>query len=114
VDWLNTGNPALLPQVLADPDYIEILYNYTPTIQIREGITIPQEYFIPPLTMNDVDSNRIADIRAVLTPYKDQAWVEFITGIRDINSNTAWNAYIAELDRINSKELVSIYQKYIK
>jgi putative aldouronate transport system substrate-binding protein len=114
VEWLNTGNPALLPQVLADPDYIEILYNYTPTIQIREGITIPEKYFIPPLTMNTTDSNRVADINAVLTPYRDQAWVEFITGIRDINNNTAWNAYLADLDRINSKEKVSLYQKYIK
>jgi putative aldouronate transport system substrate-binding protein len=114
IEWLNTGNPALLPQVAADPDYIEILYNYTPTIQIQEGITIPQKYFIPPLAMSTSDSNRIADINAVLNPYKDQAWVEFITGIRDPNNNTAWNAYLADLDRINSKELVSIYQKYIK
>jgi putative aldouronate transport system substrate-binding protein len=114
VEWLQTGNPALLSQVLADPDYIEILYNYTPTIQIREGITIPQQYFIPPLNMADTDSNRIADINAVLGPYKEQAWVEFITGIRDINSNTAWNTYLSDLDRINSKEMVSIYQKYIR
>lgn len=114
VEWLTTGNPALLSQVLADPDYIEILYNYTPTIQIREGITIPQKYFIPPLTMLDTDSNRVADINAVLNPYKEQAWAEFITGIRDPNNNAAWNTYLSDLDRINSKEMVSIVQKYIK
>jgi hypothetical protein len=37
-----------------------------------------------------------------------------VSGVRDITSNTAWNAYLADLDRIGSKDLVTIYQKYIK
>jgi putative aldouronate transport system substrate-binding protein len=114
IEWLHTGNPALLPQILNDPDYIEIMYTYLPTLQIQEGITIPLKYFIPPVTMSNTDSVRVGDINAVLNPYKDQAWVEFITGIRDPNSNAAWTAYLSDLDRINSREMVSIYQKYIK
>jgi hypothetical protein len=56
----------------------------------------------------------MADINAVLDSYKDQAFTEFIIGTRDINNNTAWNTYLADLDRLGSKELATILQKYIK
>jgi putative aldouronate transport system substrate-binding protein len=114
VQYLNTGDASLLPKFLGDPDYLEIMFNYTP-MQINEGITVPETYFLPsPFRPNDADATRISDINAVLNSYKNQSYAEFITGIRDINNNTVWNQYLAELDRIGSKELVSIYQKYVK
>jgi putative aldouronate transport system substrate-binding protein len=115
VQWLKTGDPSLLPRIIGDPDYLEIMFNYTPTVPRDEGITIPEQYFLPnTLRPTVADTTRISDINAVLNPYKQQAYAEFITGVRDPNSNAAWNAYLADLDRINSKEMVSIYQKYIK
>jgi hypothetical protein len=40
--------------------------------------------------------------------------VEFITGVRNINSDADWNAYLADLDRLNSKEVLAIRQKNLK
>jgi hypothetical protein len=75
---------------------------------------MPQAVFIPPMAMSDDDNTRISDIRAVLDPFLDRACVEFITGMRNIESDANWNTYLGELDRMNSKEMVSILQKYIK
>jgi hypothetical protein len=75
---------------------------------------LPNSAFIPPMMLNDTDNARYADINAVLSPFKDQVFVEFITGVRDINNNAHWSAYLAELDRLGSGEMVQIMQKYIK
>jgi putative aldouronate transport system substrate-binding protein len=113
IEWLKTGNRALLPVVTKNiGDFQEVMYNYWPSVQA--DYAIPQKYFIPPIALNVNDTNRIADINAVLTPYKKQAIAEFITGRRDINNNPVWNTYLADLDRIGSGEMATILQKYIK
>lgn len=71
---------------------------------------IPDEYFIPPMALSPEDNARVADINAVLDPFKLQAFSEFITGARDIESG--WDAYLAELDGMGSTEMVEIMQKY--
>ena len=40
--------------------------------------------------------------------------MEFITGVRNISSDADWNAYLAELDQLGSKEVLSIRQKYLR
>jgi hypothetical protein len=40
--------------------------------------------------------------------------VEFITGVRDINSDPVWNTYLSDMDRLGSKDLAAIIQRYIK
>jgi putative aldouronate transport system substrate-binding protein len=112
IRWIETGDPSMRDVITADKDYVEIFY-YQTSMMLSKW-KIPQEYFIPPLAMNDADNIRLSDINAVLNSYKQQAFAEFITGTRDINSNADWNAYLADLDRIGSKDLVAIYQKYIK
>jgi putative aldouronate transport system substrate-binding protein len=112
LDWMATGDPGLLPRLLTDNEYQEIFYNNFSLDQ--KDITIPEKYFIPPIAMNETDTNRISDINAVLTSYKKQAWAEFIVGVRNIDSNTDWNNYLADLDRIGTRDLVAITQKYVK
>jgi putative aldouronate transport system substrate-binding protein len=111
--WLETGDPSLLNAVMNNKSYAEIQYIWF-TEHRSVPWTIPAEYFIPALAMSETDSARLTDINAVLSPYKTKAQVEFITGIRNINSDADWNAYLAELDRLNSREMAAIYQKYIK
>jgi putative aldouronate transport system substrate-binding protein len=110
--WLETGDPSLRDKLLANTDYAEAMWNISATAQQKWAI--PDSYFIPPLVMNDADNTRIADIGATLSTYKSQAWVEFITGVRNISNNADWNAYLADLDRYGAAEHVSIMQKYIK
>jgi hypothetical protein len=75
---------------------------------------MPDSYFIPPLPMSDADNARVADILVNLNTYLDQAMVEFITGIRNINRDADWNTFNNDLDRLGSKERADIIQKYIK
>jgi putative aldouronate transport system substrate-binding protein len=110
--WLATGDPSLRDTLLKNGSFNE-MNNYMVSLTSVPW-EIPSTYFIPPLALNDDDNARMADINAVLNSYKDQAFTEFIIGTRDINNNTAWNAYLADLDRLGSKELASILQKYIK
>jgi hypothetical protein len=84
------------------------------TAQQHQKYAKPESMFIPPLAVGEADAARLSDINAVLNPYKDQVFAEFITGVRDASNNTAWNAYLAELDRLNSKEILTIKQKYLK
>jgi putative aldouronate transport system substrate-binding protein len=111
-NWLSSGDSSLRDALLKNAGYNE-MNNYL-VARTSQKWEIPSEYFIPPIAMNETDNARMADINAVLNPYKDLAVTEFITGVRDINSNSVWNAYLADLDRMGSKELAGIIQKYIK
>ncbi|MDR0668552.1 MAG: extracellular solute-binding protein [Treponema sp.] len=112
-EYQKTWNAALVPELLnLMPTYnSDMWYNSSAETAPWD---IPSDMFIPPAIMNGADNQRLADINAVLEPFKSQAWVEFITGVRDINRDADWNAYITELDRLGSPEMVSITQKYIK
>jgi putative aldouronate transport system substrate-binding protein len=110
--WIDEGTPSLKESMKTNGAYAE-LRNYFSASE-RGKFATPVESMIPIFVMNSADSARAADIDAVLKPAQDQAWVEFITGVRDINNNTVWNAYLAELDRLNSPERVRIIEKYLK
>jgi putative aldouronate transport system substrate-binding protein len=110
--WIETGDPSLRSSVLTNGSYAEA-HNY---LSVLDHIPhwIPQKNFIPPIAMESSDTTRVADINTALDTYINQSLVEFITGAKDINDDSAWNIYLTELDRVGSKELASIYQKYIK
>jgi putative aldouronate transport system substrate-binding protein len=110
--WIATGDPALKAQLIGNPSYNEE-QNYFFTL-LGMKYEMPVEYFIPPIAMNEVDNARFGDINGPLTTFVEQAAVEFITGVRDIGNNTAWAAYLSELDRLGSPELAALIQKYIK
>jgi putative aldouronate transport system substrate-binding protein len=110
--WLETGDPSLRDNLLVNNSYAEEMWYFTSLENSKYAM--PQTVFIPPMAMSDDDNTRISDIRAVLDPFLDRACVEFITGMRNIESDANWNTYLGELDRMNSKEMVSILQKYIK
>jgi putative aldouronate transport system substrate-binding protein len=110
--FMNTMDKSLEPQVLANTAYLEYMFYYTSVDASKHAL--PLSMFVPPLILSDVDNSRVADINAVLDPFNTQAFVEFITGVRDINNNSHWNAYLSELDRLGSPEMVSIRQKYVK
>jgi putative aldouronate transport system substrate-binding protein len=110
--WLETGDPSLRDQLLVNNSYAEEMWYFNSLD--NSNYAMPQSVFIPPMALSDDDNSRYSDINAVLGPFLDRAAVEFVTGIRNIASDADWNNYLSELDRMNSKEAVSILQKYIK
>ena len=111
-NWLKTGDLSLLDSVKANRSYNEIKNIIQANVRIPDGT--PVEMLIPPLAMDDADSRRIGDINAVLNTTLDQAMVQFITGARNITNDTVWNAFLADLDRVGSKEKATIIAKYLK
>jgi len=107
--WLATGDPSLRQGLLANMDFAEEMWYYTALD--HQKYAKPESMFIPPQSLSDSDAARLSDINATLNPYKDQAFVEFITGVRNINSDADWNTYLSDLDRLNSKEVVAIRER---
>jgi putative aldouronate transport system substrate-binding protein len=110
--WIASGDPALKSRLVGNASYNEE-QNYFFTLPGMK-YEIPAGYFIPPIAMSETDNARFGDINGPLATFVEQASVEFITGVRDIGSNAVWAAYLGELDRLGSPELVTIMQKYIK
>jgi putative aldouronate transport system substrate-binding protein len=113
VDFLTNNNLSLLEPLLQNMSFTNEGFWYL-TSAMNEAWALPQSSFIPPIAFSDDDNARISDINAVLKPYKEQAIVEFITGRRNINSDSDWNNYLSELDRNGSAEMAELIQKYIK
>jgi putative aldouronate transport system substrate-binding protein len=112
IRYMATGDKALQARVQANTSYAEFMW-YHISVEASK-YALPNNVFISPVLMNDADKTRYSDINAVLDPFKKQVFVEFITGVRNINSDSDWNAYLSELDRLGYKEMVQILQKYIK
>jgi putative aldouronate transport system substrate-binding protein len=110
--WLATGDPSLRQDLLDNMDFAEEMWYYTALD--HQKYAKPESMFIPPQSLSDDDAARLSDVNATLNPYKDQAFVEFITGVRDINNDAAWNTYLSDLDRLNSQEVLRIRQKYLR
>jgi putative aldouronate transport system substrate-binding protein len=110
--WLATGDPSLRDKVAANPSYYEEFYYVF--FEPHQAKASPAAMFLPPLAMNDTDNNRLSDIGATFNTYYNQAVMEFITGVKDINRDADWNAYLTQLDQVGAAERTAIYQKYIK
>lgn len=110
VEWFETGNPDLLNKIVDNPSFNEI-NNYYGTETGSAPYALPDDMFLPPLLMEDADSARVTDVKTVLQSYLLQAWVEFITGVRDLD--TEWENYLTEVENMGSGEMVSIMQKYV-
>jgi putative aldouronate transport system substrate-binding protein len=112
IRYMATGDKNLGAQLATNASYPETMW-YRSSVN-ESKYALPMSIFIPPQNISGADSDRVADINAVLNPYLSQVIVEFITGVRDINNNSHWTAYLAELDRLGSPEMVSIRQKYVR
>jgi putative aldouronate transport system substrate-binding protein len=112
IKYYQTADPSLRDFTNNSPLEQEGKYIYFAKQMTQYAL--PDSVFLPFIAMDEADTSRYSDITAVLDPFKNQVIVEFITGVRNINSDTDWNAYLAELDRLGSKEYVQILQKYVK
>jgi putative aldouronate transport system substrate-binding protein len=110
--WFDTWDPSLRDKLAANPNYPNLFAYVDWSAQAK--YPLDEGYFLPILVMSEADNERVSDINATLSAYKDQAVTNFITGTADINRDADWNAYLAQLDGLNDRELIAIYQKYVK
>ena len=110
--WLKTGDMSLFDSMKTNPSYNEVK-NIIQAV-LRIPYETPVERMIPPIPMSDSDAKRVADINVTLNTIIDQAMVGFIVGTRNINNDAVWNAYLADLDRVGSREKATIFEKYLR
>ena len=60
-------------------------------------------------TADDLDA--IAEPASNVSSYLDRSIAQFITGERDINSDTVWNAYLRELDNMGLQQYLRVAQQ---
>jgi putative aldouronate transport system substrate-binding protein len=53
-----------------------------------------------------------ADLKTTLQPQMVQAITEFITGVRDINDDAAWEAYKTEMNDAGLEHLIELHEAY--
>lgn len=105
--FLDTGDAEILQQVKGLAAYNEGV-NYFQAIQEHDKL-LPQEYILPTMLLNEQDTIDVADVKASMNPYFDLAFVEFITGKRDINSDAVWQQFIDELHNMGLQKILDIY-----
>ena len=66
---------------------------------------------VPALTFIGEDGAVYSQISTALGDYASNAIVEFITGTRDIDAD--WNSYLADLEKLQYKEMLDLIQKTI-
>jgi putative aldouronate transport system substrate-binding protein len=65
---------------------------------------------LPTLMYNVDDAVKNAEVITNVNDYVRQSIAEFTTGIRDINSDAAWNAYLRELNNMGLQQWISSAQ----
>jgi putative aldouronate transport system substrate-binding protein len=90
----------------SDPAYCESR-SYLDTRNYLEKYlydAVPSDMFT-----TEKESVELGKIRTDLCQYIAKAYVEFITGIRNVD--TGWNAYVADLKKFRADRYVELYQK---
>jgi len=82
-----------------------LLYNWSK--ELYQPYAQP-EMEVPPLTFTSEQSQRLSELRTALDTLIEQAFAGFVTGQMDIDSG--WDQYLAELENNNLSEFLSIYQ----
>ena len=68
------------------------------------------QYILPQLSYNADDGITLSTVTTNMYQYVMLSIAEFTVGARDINSDTAWNAYLRELDNMGLQQWLRIAQ----
>ncbi len=91
--------------VPADGHYEQMLYDVT----VNDYWPYKADKTVPPLYMDDQVSSEFAELNAILQDYATEAAAQFITGVRDLE--TEWDAYLSELNSLGLARFMEVYQQ---
>jgi putative aldouronate transport system substrate-binding protein len=117
--WHNE-NPRYAPMAEANTNRLAYSWNppYDPNDKdTKVGIMHNQyyidthpRYVLPQLKYTIAEATQISESITNVNSYVDQSVAEFVTGARNINNDTAWNAYIRELDNMGLQQWITASQ----
>ena len=111
-EFLTTGDSETLAEVKDLAAYNEAVNFYF--AEQEKDHFLPGEFIPRSVVLSEDDSRTVADIKAVMDNYIDMAYVEFITGARDINDDGAWTAYVNDVLSMGLENITSIYTGYLQ
>jgi putative aldouronate transport system substrate-binding protein len=74
-----------------------------------EAVAPGLDEVVPPLFFTDEESEEILDLKSTIVGYVEESIARFVTGDLDINSN--WDSYLAELKNMGLDRYIEINQK---
>lgn len=76
----------------------------------QQHLKVGKDINLPSLLMNTEDTTLVADYRTTIDSLVDNAFAEFVTGVRSLDSD--WDAYVASLNSSGLNNYLEILQKY--
>ncbi|HWO55893.1 MAG TPA: ABC transporter substrate-binding protein [Paenibacillus cookii] len=112
VNWAQTG-PALrtndfrLSAVAKGDDDLEVIL-YNETKNKYEPYKPKDVSTVPPLFLTNEQASEIADLAKTINDYVDEMIARFVIG--DASLDADWDSYVSQLDAMNLKRYLEIYQ----
>lgn len=69
-----------------------------------------RELTLPKIRFSVDENNQMSQKQADLQKYEQDCRVAFITGSMDINDDSVWESYLAQLDQMGLKDVIEMYQ----
>lgn len=70
----------------------------------------PYELCLPPLYMNESDSQEIAQLETTIKTYVEEMIARFVIGDKDINDDDDWEKYLSELESVGLSRYLELLQ----
>ena len=65
---------------------------------------------LPSLNFLVEENTSVQTVKVELETFIDESKVQFITGVQDVNDDSAWQAYVDSLESIGMSKLIDVYQ----
>lgn len=108
MQYLETRDLSMVSSIKKYNAYNEVMKFYESKINYQPYV-FDEKYIVPTLLYEEVDATELADLQAVIEPYRDEMQIRFITGDLDIDKN--WNSYLSELKEMGIDRMLEIMQK---
>ena len=90
-----------------DADFEPFLYEQSEKI---EPYAQPIEEVVPPLYFSAEQAQELADLEATINRFVDESIARFINGDLDIEDDSAWENFLAQLEQMGLPRMLEIYQ----
>ncbi len=80
----------------------------------QQHIEVGVDINLPPLLMSSEDTTKVADYCTNINNLVDNAFAEFVKGVRNIDDDKQWNAYVKSLEDAGLNDYLKVIKKYVE